>query len=83
MGETLTTLEHSAQLPMSQWVLLIALIINSKKTQLRHITALGLAGNASAEDTRTMIEDKLREMDREPVDVQVVVQDTQRDGMFI
>ena len=53
--------------------------INSRRLktrQLRRIAAaLGLAESASAEDTRTIIEGKLREMDKDPAEVQVIVKD--------
>jgi len=53
--------------------------LNSKKLktkQLKRVAqAMDLAVNASAEGTRRMIEGKLREMDRDPLEVQVVVQE--------
>ena len=42
---------------------------------------LGLVESASAEDTRTMIERKLREMSKDPTDIHVIVQGT-GDGTF-
>ena len=51
-----------------------------KTRQLRRIAAaLGLAESASAEDTRTIIEGKLREMDKDPAEVQVIVKDLEGD----
>lgn len=48
---------------------------------LRRIAgALGLATDASAAQTRKLIEEKLVEMDRQPTDVQVIVQGTNDDG---
>jgi len=84
MEQTEETLEHSD--PTSGIPTGTTYHLNSKRLktrQLRRIaTALGLAGNASAEDTRRMIEGKLRELDREPVDVQVIVPDADGDGML-
>ena len=53
-----------------------------KTRQLRRIAAaLGVtAESASAEDTRTIIEGKLRERDKNPTEVQVIVQDSDDDG---
>ena len=51
-----------------------------KTRQLRRIAAaLGLAESASAEDTRTIIKGKLREMDKDPAEVQVIVKDLEGD----
>ena len=41
--------------------------------------ALGLTESKSAEDTRTIIEGKLREMDENPAKIQVIVQDLESD----
>jgi len=53
--------------------------LNSKKLNTKQhkrvAQAMDLAVNASAEDTHRMIEGKIREMDRNPLEVQVVVQD--------
>ena len=51
-----------------------------KTRQLRRVAAaVGLTESASAEDTRTIIEGKLREMDKDPTEVQVVVRDLEGD----
>ena len=51
-----------------------------KTRQLRRIAvALGLTESASAEDTSTIIEGKLREMDKDPAKVQVIVKDLEGD----
>ena len=42
--------------------------------------ALGLAEDVSAIQTRKLLEEKLREMEREPCNVQVIVQGTNDDG---
>lgn len=49
--------------------------------QLRRIDAVfGVTESASVEDTRTIIEDKLRELDKDPSKVQVI-EGEDNDGM--
>ena len=59
--------------------------INSRRLKTRQIrrivAALGVTvGSASAEDTRTIVEGKLREMDKNPTEVQVIVQGSDDDN---
>ena len=59
--------------------------INSRRLKTRQIrriaAALGVTvGSASAEDTRTIVEGKLREMDKNPTEVQVIVQGSDDDS---
>ena len=52
-----------------------------KIKHLQHISrALGLTRDASAAQTRKLIERKLTEMDRQPSDVQFIIQGTDGDG---
>ena len=55
-----------------------------KTRQLRRIAAaLGVTvGGASAEDTRTIVEGKLREIDKNPTEVQVIVQGSDDDSQW-
>ena len=58
--------------------------LNSKRLKTRQLkriaAALGITESASAEDTRTIIEGKLREMDTDPSEVQVIIQEGDKDN---
>ena len=63
----------------NQWPEGTAYHINSRRLKTRQIrriaAALGVTvGSASADDTRTIVEGKLREMDKNPTEAQVTVQ---------
>ena len=67
-----------------EWLEGTAYHINSRRLKTRQIrriaAALGVTvGSASAEDTRTIVEGKLREMDKNPTEVQVIVQGSDDD----
>ena len=58
--------------------------LHSKRLRIKQLQriagALGLARDTPASQTRKLIEGKLVEMDRQPSDVQVIIQGTNRDG---
>ena len=69
----------------NEWPDRAAYHMNSRRLKMRQLrwiaAALGVtAESASAEDIRTIIEGKLRERDKNPTKVQVIVQDS--DGML-
>ena len=74
-----STSEDEGSLPQGTPYSLYSKRLRSKCIQ-RVAGALGLATGASAAQTRKLIEEKLIEMDRQPSEVQIIVQGTNGDG---